>query len=290
MSKKSQLDEVHAWAEAKGLSCSAEVLAEPPAELDCRSWVDADKCPKDSSGLLVKMKVPVETEESWYARTEFPAEMRILSGILKSEGLLELYKGFQDHKITDDLLPGLSDPELQTVGVSKLGDRKRLIQAFQKVQPEEVGKALAPVENLIAISVWIPFDDSIARKFWISELDSRHRFGLNSGDVSEHLDDCIVAFKRDHVYWPPVKEWLKAEGAKYDLLQDPPIGAGWYSARFVISEDREIELSVGGEGWASVHSSTGSVTSHETEEHFENGFALRDWVKTVQKRRHWPLK
>lgn len=116
MSKKSQLDEIHAWAEARGLSCTAEILSEPPGELDYRKWMDEDKCPKDASGILVKMKVPVETEESWYARTEFPAEIRILGGILKSEGLLELYKGFQDHKITDDLLPGLTDPELQTAG------------------------------------------------------------------------------------------------------------------------------------------------------------------------------
>jgi hypothetical protein len=220
MSKKSQLDEIHAWAEAKGLSCIAEILPEPPKELDYRTKLNAEKWPEDTSGILVKLKVPVETEESWYARTEFPAEMRILGGILKSEVLLELYKEFQDHKITDDLLPGLTDPELQTVGVRKLGDRKRLLQAFQKVQPEELDKVLAPVENLIAMSVWIPLAEGFRYKFWISELDSRHKVGLSDGGISAHLEDNLVAFKRDHVYWPPVREWLKAEEAKYKLLQD----------------------------------------------------------------------
>jgi hypothetical protein len=58
----------------------------------------------------------------------------------------------------------------------------------------------------------------------------------------------------------------------------------------VISEDSKIELAVGGEGWATVSATTGFVMHNETEENFENGFALRDWVKTVQRRRHWPLK
>ncbi len=56
-----------------------------------------------------------------------------LDWILRGLGLRELMPLFEREGIDDSLLAGLSEEELRSIGVEKLGDRKRLLKEFAKL-------------------------------------------------------------------------------------------------------------------------------------------------------------
>lgn len=56
--------------------------------------------------------------------------MTNLESILKTHGLDELIPMFESQGIDDSVLGGLTDSDLALIGVSKLGDRKKLLNAF----------------------------------------------------------------------------------------------------------------------------------------------------------------
>ncbi len=61
-----------------------------------------------------------------------------LEKILTDLGLRGMLPAFRSEKIDDSLLAGLSDADLKEIGITKLGDRKRLLEAFSQT------KAVAP--------------------------------------------------------------------------------------------------------------------------------------------------
>jgi hypothetical protein len=55
-----------------------------------------------------------------------------LKSLLKKEQLEHLLPVFADQGITDSILGDLSDGDLRDLGIDKLGERKRLLAAFQE--------------------------------------------------------------------------------------------------------------------------------------------------------------
>jgi len=53
-----------------------------------------------------------------------------LQSVLSKCGLAGHFKKFQEHNITDVLLPLLTDEQLQSIGIAKVGDRMRLLEEF----------------------------------------------------------------------------------------------------------------------------------------------------------------
>ncbi len=49
---------------------------------------------------------------------------------LTSHGLGEYAPAFAENRIGADVLPGLTDPDLRDLGITALGDRKRLLAAI----------------------------------------------------------------------------------------------------------------------------------------------------------------
>jgi hypothetical protein len=57
-----------------------------------------------------------------------------LLAILEAETLIELAPLFEQQGITDAILGDLTDEDLKSIGISRLGDRKRLIAAFSRAE------------------------------------------------------------------------------------------------------------------------------------------------------------
>jgi len=56
-----------------------------------------------------------------------------LRQILEKNNLTEYIELFEQHKILDaDILSELSEPELEKIGITALGDRKKILKLFQK--------------------------------------------------------------------------------------------------------------------------------------------------------------
>ena len=56
-----------------------------------------------------------------------------LKAVLEATRLEHLLQIFTDEGIEDDILTDLSEPDLQKLGVNRLGDRKRLLSAFHRI-------------------------------------------------------------------------------------------------------------------------------------------------------------
>lgn len=76
-----------------------------------------------------------------YARLDF---------ILRGLGLKELLPLFENEGIDDSLLAGMSEEDLRSIGIEKLGDRKRLLKEFGKMAP--TGFAAKPMPRQSAAS------------------------------------------------------------------------------------------------------------------------------------------
>jgi hypothetical protein len=53
-----------------------------------------------------------------------------LHAVLSKHGLLDYRRNFEDNNIDDALLPFLTDEQLQSLGIAKVGDRVRLLEEF----------------------------------------------------------------------------------------------------------------------------------------------------------------
>jgi len=78
-----------------------------------------------------------------------------LEKALKNLGLTSLQSLFESHAIDDSLIGRLTNEELQELGVSKLGDRKKLLKAFAELDLN-AGKA-PPVTGEIEAGVELSF-------------------------------------------------------------------------------------------------------------------------------------
>lgn len=90
-----------------------------------------------------------------------------LNTLLESEGLPELIPRFVEHGITEDILVTLTDKDLCEIGVRTLGERRRLLRAFEA--KKEATSVLAWVDGGI-----LPLDSALAAQkveaFMISKL------------------------------------------------------------------------------------------------------------------------
>jgi hypothetical protein len=59
-----------------------------------------------------------------------------VGGWLRSLGLGQYEGNFRDHEIDADLLPRLTADDLKDIGVSAVGDRRRLLDAVAVGRPE----------------------------------------------------------------------------------------------------------------------------------------------------------
>jgi hypothetical protein len=69
-----------------------------------------------------------------------------LKAILESGGLTEHFEKFDGRGITDSILDEITDSDLRDFGISKLGERKRLLSAFRR-SDEFQGAAIASHED-----------------------------------------------------------------------------------------------------------------------------------------------
>lgn len=80
--------------------------------------------------------------------------MRTLEEILKAHGLEELKATFESQGIEDSMLVDLTDQELLNIGVTKLGDRKKLLKEFScfggREHQEDASTHMADGEHSIA--------------------------------------------------------------------------------------------------------------------------------------------
>lgn len=67
-----------------------------------------------------------------------------LEKILTDLGLRGMLPAFRNEKIDDSLLTGLSDADLREIGITKLGDRKRLLAAFSNAKVAPVAGSPRP--------------------------------------------------------------------------------------------------------------------------------------------------
>jgi len=68
-----------------------------------------------------------------------------LKAILESEGLTGHFEKFDERGITDSILDEITDSDLRDFGISKLGERKRLLAAFRDADGFQSAAIPAPV-------------------------------------------------------------------------------------------------------------------------------------------------
>ena len=101
----------------------------------------------------------------------------------------------------------------------------------------------------------------------------------NQGDcyIPDALDRNIIVFKRDHIYWPPVREWLDSINAPDTIINANPLWATPIEVQFQYDHESTVTVAISGMGWVVVCRSNSD--RHETMEGFQNGSELLAWVK-----------
>ena len=69
-----------------------------------------------------------------------PVQMDSIDAFLWSIGLLHLGPVMKQHAITPDMLSDLNDADLQSIGVTVIGERKRFLGAVRQIQEDEMAK------------------------------------------------------------------------------------------------------------------------------------------------------
>lgn len=131
-----------------------------------------------------------------------------LKTFLESEGLPELIPRFVEHGITEDILVTLTDRDLEKIGVPTLGERKRMLKAFQA--KKAVTSLLAHVDGGI-----LPEGSDLAGQRVETFMISKQRVGVQE--------------------WEVVKIWGAAHGyeivgGKTDAVDGPLTHVNWYNA------------------------------------------------------------
>jgi len=131
-----------------------------------------------------------------------------LKTFLESEGLPELIPRFVEHGITEDIVVTLTDRDLEKIGVPTLGERKRMLKAFQA--KKAVTSLLAHVDGGI-----LPEDSDLAGQRVEPFMISKQRVGVQE--------------------WEVVKMWGAAHGyeivgGKTDAVDGPLTHVNWYNA------------------------------------------------------------
>jgi hypothetical protein len=99
----------------------------------------------------------INTEKEIPIRTTLQLEAILLTG--KNEHLL---KNFLQEGVDDTVLPSLTDTDLRDIGISKIGDRRRLLAAFAKLRMDERLAESTPMPQATAAE---PFINSIGLPF-----------------------------------------------------------------------------------------------------------------------------
>jgi hypothetical protein len=145
-----------------------------------------------------------------------------LKTFLESEGLPELIPRFVEHGITEDILVTLTDRDLEKIGVPTLGERKRMLKAFQA--KKAVTSLLAHVDGGI-----LPEGSDLAGQRVEPFMISKQRVGVQEWEVVKMWGAAqgyeIVGGKTDavdgpltHVNWYNALKWCNARSEKEGLL------------------------------------------------------------------------
>ena len=145
-----------------------------------------------------------------------------LKTFLESEGLPELIPRFVEHGITEDILLTLTDRDLEKIGVPTLGERKRMLKAFQA--KKAVTSLLAHVDGGI-----LPEGSDLAGQRVEPFMISKQRVGVQEWEVVKMWGAAqgyeIVGGKTDavdgpltHVNWYNALKWCNARSEKEGLL------------------------------------------------------------------------
>lgn len=124
--------------------------------------------------------------------------------ILRQLGLERYLAAFQRHRIDDDVLPDLSDADLIEIGVTALGDRKRILRLVT-TQTDATGRAQSvPDEQKRLVTVL--FADLVGSTRISKAIDPEDMRRLIRGyhaiarDAAERFGGQIVQFLGDGIY------------------------------------------------------------------------------------------
>jgi len=73
-----------------------------------------------------------------------------LEAILRAEKRENLLPNFQREGIDDAVLGYLTDADLKSLGIARIGDRRRLLAAFASLSNENIAKAASPMPKASA--------------------------------------------------------------------------------------------------------------------------------------------
>lgn len=107
----------------------------------------------------------------------------LLKTLLESEGLPELIPRFVEHGITEDILVTLTDKDLREIGVCALGERRRLLRAFEA--KKESTSVLAWVDGGI-----LPLDSALAAQKVEAFMISKLRVGAQEWELIRMWGRC----------------------------------------------------------------------------------------------------
>ena len=143
-----------------------------------------------------------------------------LTTLLRAEGLEHLIPTFVDQGIVDSMLPDLSESDLKSIGVNKLGERKRLISAFMTQTSSNL--------NLKSMPPLATNDHNPNRPFVKVKGGIFRRSNWGSGDIGI-TDFEIGKFAVTMDDWQIVRTWAlnksfdiaegSAQGPKYPVTQ-----------------------------------------------------------------------
>ena len=126
-----------------------------------------------------------------------------LTSILKAEGLEHLIPTLVDQGIVDSMLADLTESDLKTIGIDKLGERKRLLTVFAE------SKSAKP-------AIWAPSGLMVRVEGGILPAGSPQ-----AGTMVEPF--LIGQYAVTNQEWQSVRSWGNANGYEIDL---PELGGG----------------------------------------------------------------
>ncbi len=166
---------------------------------------------------------------------------RTITDWLRALGLANHAAAFAENRIDFDVLPDLTDEDLRDLGVTALGDRKRLARAIADLGKPGVSAPAAPAPQSERRQVTVLFADISGYTKLSQDLDPEETLALLNGffvaadavikryggTVDKHIGDAVMA-----VFGAPIAhsdDPLRAVRAAIDIHQasaalDPPLG------------------------------------------------------------------
>jgi class 3 adenylate cyclase len=126
---------------------------------------------------------------------------------LESQGLAKYAAEFVAQDVSVDLLPELSDADLRELGVSSLGDRKRLLKAAGSAAPTTVSRnattdpaaAILPIAAPMVARLPLPNEEGERRHATVMFSDLTGYTALNEAFDPEEVEEIMSRIKREAI-------------------------------------------------------------------------------------------